>query len=101
MNPVTAQGLDQSYVSETSYDAIRCSPRLQMPAGLQSVNIAWSSCIDTMEAHDDGYVNDPLWALIPATALGSAQAEETSPTSTAAPISLTSQTLPKKTSPPS
>ena len=88
-------------MAETSYDATHCSPLLQLPTGLQSVNPAWSTCVDTMEADDTGYVIDPPRALIPAAVLGPAQTKEASPTSAAAPVSLASHTLPLKTAPPS
>lgn len=72
-----------------------------MPAGLQSVNSAWSTCVDTLEWDVTGYVMDPPRALIPAAALVPAQTEEANPTTTAAPVSLASQPLPRKTTPPS
>ena len=72
-----------------------------MPAGLQSVNSAWSICVDTLEWDVARYVMDPPRALIPAAALVPAQTEEANPTTTAAPVFLASQPLPRKTTPPS
>ena len=97
---MTVQRSGQSLGLDTSNDAVHCSPLLQMPAGLQSINSAWSMCVDTMEWDVSGYVVDPPRALIPAAALVPGQTEAANPTTTAAPVSLASQPLPRKTTPP-
>ena len=98
---MTVQGYGQSHGSDTSTNAIHCSPLLQLPAGLQSINPAWATCVSSMEWDVTGYAVDPPRALIPASALTPAQTEAADPTTTAAPVSLASQTLPSKTVLPS
>ena len=79
--------------------------RLQLPAGLLSVNPAWSSCVDTMKQAPTFFpVKKPLKFLSPAAALSPAQtkdAKHIDPSSIATPISQASQPLPSKTAPPS
>ena len=99
-SPMTVQRSGQGTGSDTSNEAVHCSPFLQMPAGLQSVNSAWSMCVDTLQWDDSGYVVDPPRALIPAALLVPGQTEAANPTTTAAPVSLASQPLPRKTAPP-
>lgn len=98
----TTRALDQSDAPfPNSYDQAHCSPLLSMPAGLQDLNPAWSTCVDSLEFDHPGYVIDPPRAIIAAPALVPAPTKDPSPGTTAAPGSVASPSTPQKTTPPS
>ena len=83
-----------------SYDMIHCSPLLTIPAGLQDLDPAWSTCVDSLEFDHPGTVIDPPKAIFAAPALAPSATEDPGPIRTPAPGSLASPSVPQKTTPP-
>ena len=53
-----------------TFDQLHCYPYLNYPSGLQAVDPAWSTCVDTNLGGHFASVFDPPHALTPAPALG-------------------------------
>lgn len=59
-----------SLASLVDFDQLHCYPYLNYPSGLQAVNPAWSTCVDTRFGGHFASIFDPPRPLTPAPALG-------------------------------
>lgn len=81
------------------FDILHCYPYLDYPSGLQAVNPAWSTCVDTNYGGHFASVFDPPHALTPAPALGPVPTKLSSLPG-AAPPSYATDPTPVKTASP-
>ena len=88
-----------SLASLLTFDQVHCYPYLDYPSGLQAVNPAWSTCVDTNFGGHFASVFDPPHALTPAPALAPAPTKTPSLPG-AAPASPATNPTPAKTSAP-
>ena len=97
-SPSCSSQLD-SLASLVTFDQLHCYPYLDYPSGLQSVNPAWSTCVDTNFGGHFASVFDPPHALTPAPALAPAPTKTPSLPG-AAPASPATNPTPVKTAAP-
>ena len=88
-----------SLASLDSFDQLHCYPYLDYPSGLQAVDPAWSTCVDTNYGGHFASVFDPPHALTPAPALGPVPTKSPSPPG-AAPASHATDPAPVRTAAP-
>ena len=88
-----------SLASLFEFDEVHCYPYLNYPSGLQAVDPAWSTCVDTNFGGHFASVFDPPHALTPAPALGPVPTK-TSSLPGAAPGFHATDPTPVKTAPP-
>ena len=77
-----------------NYDQLHCYPYISYPSGLQAVNSAWATCVDSSDGGYFAEIFDPPRALTSSHALGPAPTKDPG---NAIPAASPSQPLPSKT----